>query len=485
MSDGEHDNGGALNRDQREGHHDYSAFISDKTKLATPAGFDPDSLAPHLFPFQRDVTRWALRRGKAAMFLDTGMGKTLCQVEWARQVAERTGKPVLILAPLAVAKQTQRMAAAFGVPLLYQKAFDISDGVRVYATNYERIDAFPASEFGGIVLDESSILKSFDGKTRTRIIEAFADTPYRLACTATPAPNDTTELGNHSEFLGVMTRAEMLAMYFFHDGGDTSKWTLKGHAREAFWKWVASWAVVVRRPSDVQPDYNDEQFKLPPIEYHHHVVPADPDAAIKDGKLFTEPAKGLTEQRKARRETLDKRCALAASLVPEGQPALVWCELNDESELLASAIPQSEEICGSDDQDEKERKLFGFQDGAPLVAISKPKLAGFGMNWAHCAHVVFVGITHSFESYYQAVRRCYRFGQSRPVRVDIVSSELEGAVLENLQRKEKEAADMAEEMVSLCRDQMRIELGTMPRPTREGYDAQMVMRLPLWWPNAS
>jgi DNA modification methylase len=266
-----------------------------------------------------------------------------------------------------------------------------------------------------------------------------------------------------------MTRAEMLAMYFFHDGGDTSKWTLKGHAREAFWKWVASWGCVVRRPSDVHPSYDDAAFALPPVEYHHNIVAADPNAAKEQGGLFLEPAKSLTEQRKARRTTLDDRCILAAGLVPEAGPCLVWCELNDESDLLVKCIPGAEDVSGSDKDEEKERKLFGFQDGAPRVMVSKPKIAGFGLNWQHCAHVIFVGVTHSFESYYQAVRRVYRFGQKHPVRVDIVSSELEGKVLENLQRKEADAAAMAEEMVSLCRDQMRIELGTMAAPTVHGY----------------
>jgi superfamily II DNA or RNA helicase len=464
--------GGKMTGMTETGEGSYQDFVSDKTKLNPPAGFDPESLADFLFPFQRDITRWALRRGKAALFVDTGLGKTPMQLEWAHQVCLMTKKPVLILAPLAVAKQTARAGSTFGIGVTYAQTYDGHEDAAIIATNYERIEHFPAHAFGGVVLDESSILKSFDGKTRNRIIEAFAETPYRLACTATPAPNDTTELGNHSEFLGVMTRAEMLAMYFFHDGGDTSKWTLKGHAREAFWKWVASWAVVVRKPSDVHPDYNDEQFKLPPIEYHHHIVDADPDAAKDQGRLFLEPAKSLTEQRKARRSTLDARCSLAASLVPEAGPALVWCELNDESDALTAAIPGAEEVAGSDSQEEKERKLFGFQDGAPRVMVSKPKIAGFGLNWQHCSHVVFVGVTHSFESYYQAVRRCYRFGQTKPVRVDIVSSEIEGAVLENLQRKEREAAEMGEEMVSLCRDQMRIELGTMPAPTEHGYETE-------------
>lgn len=445
----------------------YPDFIASKTAQATPAGFDPETLSDHLFPFQRDIVRWVLRRGKGAIFADTGLGKTPMMLEWAKHVAARTEKPVLILAPLAVAKQIAREGEKFGIAVEYMREYE--PGPSIVVTNYERLDKFPAHKFGGVVIDESSILKSFDGKTRDRIIEAFQDTPFRIACTATPAPNDTTELGNHAEFLGVMTRTEMLAMYFFHDGGDTSKWTLKGHARESFWKWVASWAVVVRRPSDVHPDYDDEKFKLPPIEYHCHTIKADPVSAFTSGSLFVEPATTLTEQRKVRRETLGERCKLAASLVPDEGPALVWCELNDESEALCEAIDGAEETRGTDDDDEKERKLVGFVTGTPRVMVTKPKVGGMGLNWQHCAHVVFVGITHSWESYYQAVRRCYRFGQRNPVRIDIVTSELEGKVLENLKRKEAEAAEMAEEMVSLTRDQMRIELGTMTPPKDQTY----------------
>lgn len=445
----------------------YSDFIASKITQAAPAGFDPETLSEHLFPFQRDIVRWALRRGKGALFVDTGLGKTPMMLEYARHVHAHTGKPVLILAPLAVAKQIAREGDKFHIPCAYQREYE--PGPSIVVTNYERLDKFEARHFGGVVIDESSILKSFDGKTRDRIIEAFQDTPFRLACTATPAPNDTTELGNHAEFLGVMTRAEMLAMYFFHDGGDTSKWTLKGHARESFWKWVASWAVVVRRPSDVHPDYDDERFKLPPIEYHCHTIAADPASALTAGSLFVEPATTLTEQRKVRRETLGARCKLAASLVPTECPALVWCELNDESEALGGAIEGAEEVRGNDSGDEKERKLVGFITGEPRVIVTKPKIGGMGLNYQHCAHVIFVGITHSWESYYQAVRRCYRFGQQRSVRVDIVTSELEGKVLENLRRKEREAAEMADEMVSLTRDQMRIELGTMTAPKDQSY----------------
>jgi DNA modification methylase len=448
----------------------YELFLESKTTQAIGEGFDPDELSDRLFPFQRDIVRWALRKGKVAVFADTGLGKSIIQLEWAKRVAAWTFRPVLILAPLAVAKQTAAAAPGYGIDrVVYARTpADIGDA-QIVLTNYERLDAFSAADFGGVVLDESSILKNFDGKTRTRIIEAFANTPFRLACTATPAPNDTTELGNHAEFLGVMTRPEMLAMYFFHDGGDTSKWTLKGHARGSFWKWIASWGCVVRKPSDVSPDYDDEQFRLPPIEYHVHTIAANPDAAKEQGRLFVQPAQTLTEQRKARRATLEPRCELAASLVSKDDACLVWCELNDESHALADAIEGAEETLGTDKEEEKERKVFGFTIGAPRVMVTKAKVAGTGMNYQHCAHMIFVGITHSFEQYYQAVRRCYRFGQRRPVRVDIVTSELEGKVLENLKRKESEAAEMSEEMVALTREQMRIELGTASKPREQSY----------------
>jgi superfamily II DNA or RNA helicase len=434
---------------------DYEAFLAAKTLRAPRVGFEPGELSTVLFPFQCDITRWALRRGRAAIFADTGLGKTAMQLEWAKHVAAHTQQPVLILAPLAVAKQTAKEGERFGVDVV--RAFDQRDAAPITITNYEKLHLFDPAAFAGVVLDESSILKAFDGKMRTQIINAFARTPYKLACTATPSPNDHTELGNHAEFLGVMTRSEMLAMFFFHDGGETSKWELKGHAKAEFWRWVASWAAVVRNPRDL--GYEDERYTLPPISFVHHVVPADPEEAKLAGTLFVEPATGLTEQRNARRATLDKRAKIAAALANgTSDPFLIWTDLNDEADRVASLVPDSVQVAGRDSDEEKTDRLFGFAERRYRVLVSKPKIAGFGMNWQQCADVAFCGVTHSFESFYQAVRRVYRFGQTRPVTVHVITSELEGNVVENLKEKEAKAQELAAEISEYTRDAVREEM---------------------------
>jgi len=457
----------------------YSDFLARKVITAPASGFDPPPLSDHLFPFQRDIVAWALRRGRAAVFADTGLGKTAVQLEWARRVAEHTGRRVLILAPLAVAKQTQREGAKFGIAVRYcRSGEDVTDGINV--TNYDMLHAFDPAEFVGVVLDESSILKAYDGRTRTRIIDSFARTPYRLACTATPAPNDHTELGNHAEFLGVMTRTEMLSMFFCHDGGETQEWRLKGHARGDFWRWVASWACVIRKPSDL--GYDDAAFALPPISFKHHVVPASDEHAKAMGSLFVEPAKTLCDQRAARRASLVARVRIASDLASDRHAWLVWCDLNDEGDALTNAISGAVQVAGRDSLDDKEDRLFGFSEGRYRVLVTKPSVAGFGMNWQHCARVVFVGVTHSFEQYYQAVRRVWRFGQRSPVVVHVVTSELEGAVVENLQRKESLAAELADEMVGYVRETMRREIGRTDAlgRQREPYEPRMKMAVPPW-----
>lgn len=433
----------------------YGEFLEQKTLRAPRSGFEPDPISPHLFPFQADIVRWAIRRGRAAIFADTGLGKTPMQLEWARQVAIRVNR-VLILAPLAVARQTQREAAKFGSNVAYCRTqADVREGVNV--TNYEMLHAFDAEQFGGVVLDESSILKSFDGSTRNGIISSFRMTPYKLACTATPSPNDHTELGNHSEFLGTMTRAEMLAMFFFHDGGETSKWELKGHAKKEFWRWVASWAAVVRHPRDL--GYDDARYTLPEITFVRRVVPADAGQARSAGKLFVEPAETLEDQRNARRATTGARAVLASDLAnASSEPWLIWCDLNGEADQCEALIPGSVQVAGADSTDDKEDRLFGFAEGKYRVLVSKPKIAGFGMNFQRCAHVSFCGVTHSFEAFYQAVRRVWRFGQLQPVTVYVITSELEGNVVENLKRKEASASELAEEISSYTRDAVREEL---------------------------
>ncbi len=433
----------------------YQEFLAAKAVDAPPCGFavNEDELNPMLFPFQRAIVRWALARGRAALFEDCGLGKTPQQLEWARCVAEYTGQPVLILAPLAVSQQTCREGEKFGIRVtLCHSQADVQPGVNI--TNYEKLHHFDAGAFAGIVLDESSILKAFDGKTRTLIIDTFSRTPYRLACTATPAPNDHMELGNHAEFLGVMTRTEMLAMFFVHDGGDTAKWRLKGHAQDVFWKWMASWAVAMRTPSDL--GFSDEGFILPPIHFHQHTVPGE----SPDGCLFPIEALTLTDRRDARRASLNTRVEQAAALanINISEPWLAWCDLNAESQALAHAIDGAQEVTGSMADELKADAMLGFAYGKHRAIVTKPSIAGFGMNWQHCANMVFVGLSDSYEQFYQAVRRCWRFGQTKPVHVHVVVSENEGAVVANIKRKEEDAnkmyAGMIEHTAGYVREQL-------------------------------
>jgi hypothetical protein len=407
---------------------------------------DPPEVHSMLFPFQRDITLWALRRGRAAIFADCGMGKTFMQIEWARIVADRTGLPVLIFAPLAVTHQTIREGAKLGVPIVYAKSQEDVVG-SVVITNYDRMDGFDLSAFGGVVLDESSILKSFTGATSQSLIERCGSVPFRLACTATPAPNDYIELGTHSEFVGAMSRPEMLATFFTHDGGSTQNWRLRGHANTDFWRWLCSWAVMVRRPSDL--GYDDAGFTLPPYHLHQHTV----ESAPLEGELFATEAQTLIERLAARRESVEERAAECAAIV-NSTPGfwVVWCNLNAEADALARLIPDSIEVRGADDPAVKESRLLGFSDGLYRVMISKPSIAGFGMNWQHCPNVAFVGLSDSWEAYYQAVRRCWRFGQQSPVHVHIIAAVTEGAVVANIKRKDAQAAAMAEEMVDHMHD---------------------------------
>lgn len=420
----------------------YGGFLAGKARRDFSHGFDPVELNPALFDFQAHIVRWACRKGRAAVFADCGMGKTLIQLEWARQVCERTGGKVLVLAPLAVSRQTRWEAAKFGIDAEVARCQD-EMRAPIAITNYEMLCHFDPSQFSGVVLDESSILKSFTSKTRSQVTDAFAETPYRLACTATPAPNDHMELGNHAEFLGVMTRAEMLSMFFVHDGGDTSKWRLKGHAAGKFWDWVASWAVMARSPRDL--GFECDGFDLPELIEHVHEIPS---GIVQEGRIFNGAAEGIMEQQRARRATVEKRVAAAAQLVNSSvKPWIVWCELNDESEALARSIPDAVEVRGSDSLEHKEDALSGFSDGRYRVIVTKPSIAGFGMNWQHCADMVFVGLSNSYEQYYQAVRRCHRFGQTSDVNVHIVATELDAGVLDNIKRKEMDAMEMESGMI--------------------------------------
>ncbi len=426
---------------------DYDAFIKAKSLSQIPTGFAPQALGKHLFDFQSAIVEWACKRGRAAIFADTGLGKTAMQAEWARQVVANTGGRVLILAPLCVAQQTVDEEAKFGTAIKYCRKESQTEG-DIIITNYEMVDHFDVADYAGVVLDESSILKSHDSKTRAKIISMFDKTPYRLSCTATPSPNDHMELGNQAEFLGVMKAVEMLAMFFVHDGGDTANWRLKGHGKQRFWEWMSTWAVCVRNPADL--GFDGSRYILPGLQMHEHII--DVQEALP-GQLFAGIAQTLTDRRDAKRQSMAERVGIASSLVnSHKRPAIVWCHLNDESKALSAAIPDAVEVTGSMTADEKERAIMAFTHGEKRVIITKPSIAGFGMNWQHCADMVFAGLDDSFESFYQAVRRCYRFGQTDVVNVHLVSSSAEGAVKANLQRKQEQANDMAESMVAHMRE---------------------------------
>lgn len=425
----------------------YSDFLQGKQRRAPSGGFDCTSIPASLFDFQRDIVEWACKRGSAAIFADTGLGKTAMQFAWANNAPGN----VLVVAPLAVAQQSEREAAKFGISATYSRE---PIDAKITITNYEMLDRFNMSDYMGIVLDESSILKAHDGKTRSKLIESAAKVPYRLSCTATPSPNDFMELGNQCEFLGVMSRVEMLASFFTHDGGETSKWRLKGHGRSRFWEWLATWSVVIRRPSDIGGD--DAKYILPPLTIHEHVIRDD---APMEGELFARPALTLQDQRRSRRASLSDRVSKIAEMVnASDEPWIVWCNLNDESDLLAQMIPDAVAVSGSDKVEAKESAMMDFTDGNIRVLVSKPSICGFGMNWQHCNNVAFCGLSHSFEQLYQAIRRCWRFGQSREVNCHIVTAEGEGQVLESIKRKEQQHETMSAEMVNHMRDAMRAEI---------------------------
>lgn len=434
------------------------------------SGFDIEKseLNPKMFEFEKDIVRWALKKGRACVFAGCGLGKTFIQLSWADQVHLHTGGRVLIVAPLTVADQTKREADKFGYTAkVCESQADCIDGINI--TNYEKLEKFVAKEFVGVVLDESSILKSYTGKVRNQIIEMFANTPYKLACTATPAPNDYMELGNHSEFCGVMTRAEMLAMFFVHDGGQTSKWRLKGHAKDIFWQWMASWSVFLDNPKDL--GYNVSGYDLPPLHINEIIV---------DGNEPIVESLTLTERREARKESLDLRCQKAAELVNNSDEQwLVWCDLNAESEKLHELIHDSVEVKGSDKPKYKTDSILGFTDGKIKALVTKASIAGYGINWQNCHNMIFTGLSDSFEAFYQAVRRCWRFGQDKEVNVYIIISAKEGCVKENIERKQRDFEAMRDAMVDLTKEITKKELRQTCRISTP-YEPKVEMKLPEW-----
>jgi len=433
---------------------DYDGFVRSKRRAEVATGHTPGDLNEHLFDFQHAIVSWAVRRGRAAIFADTGLGKTLMQLAWAEEVAERTCGIVLILAPLAVSEQTIEQGKTFGIEVARVPHGEAPTSSGVWITNYERMDSVDFAELSGIVLDESSILKSHTGKTRTAIIEASQKVPYRLSCTATPSPNDFDELGNQCEFLGVMTRTEMLATYFVNDTGDTGTWRLKGWGASKFWEWMGTWAVVLRNPSDL--GFDGSKYVLPEPKYFEHVVQTE----LIGDELFARPALSMLERRKAQRDSIEARCKALADVVnaDTSEPWLIWTHLNDEAEMLVSLIPGAVNVQGSDSPESKTRNMMAFTHGELRVLISKPKICGYGMNWQHCARMAFVGLDDSFEKFYQAVRRCFRFGQKRNVHVHVFTAENEGQILANIKRKEVNHHDMSANMIEHMKDIMNKEL---------------------------
>ena len=428
----------------------YDEFLDRKLSSGSMDGFAPVFMPEYLFDFQSALVDWSVRKGRAAIFADCGLGKTPMELAWAENVVRHTGKAVLILTPLAVTMQMEREAMKFGIPAKVSR-----DGIAQTAitiTNYERLHYFTPSDFAGVVCDESSILKSFDGARRGEITVFMRKVPYRLLATATAAPNDYIELGTSSEALGYLGYMDMLNRFFKNDlnnsasgrmRGEVIKWRFKGHAEIPFWRWVCSWGRALRKPSDL--GFDDSRFVLPPLVEREHLVEA---RTIPEGMLFALPAAGLKEQREERRRSLEERCEQVARLVNgTGQPALVWCHMNDEGDTLEEMIPDALQVSGRDSDDAKEERLMAFADGKARVLITKPKIGAWGLNFQHCNHVTFFP-SHSFEQYYQGVRRCWRFGQERPVTVDIVTTEGERGVLKNLQRKAANADRMFSNLVN-------------------------------------
>ena len=426
----------------------YEEFLKTKDLERIEAGFDiPKSkLNKALFPFQRDIVSWALKKGKCAIFSDCGTGKTLMQMEFANQVCKHSKGNALIIAPLAVVEQTKKEGEKFGIAInICRTQDDVKKGVNI--TNYEMLEHFTASAFTAVILDESSILKSFTSSTRDLLVDMFQKTPYRLACTATPSPNDHSELGNHAEFLGIMSRTEMLATYFIHDGSNTSAWRLKGYGEKKFWEWVATWAVCVRNPSDL--GYSSEGYTLPELNIIEHITASEPE----EYELVARRAETLSERREARKESMTDRINEARELVSSSDDCwLVWCDYNTESESLHKAILDSVEVRGSDSPEHKAKTAIDFANNKIKALVSKPSIYGFGMNFQNCHEIIFCGLSDSYEQFYQAVRRCWRYGQTHAVNVHIIMSEAELNVLDNIKKKQSQMDALQENMIALMRD---------------------------------
>jgi len=441
---------------------EYQEFIKSKKNEGSEHGFDPLWIPDFLYDFQRDIVTWAVRKGRAAIFADCGLGKTPMQLVWAENIVRKTNGNVLIIAPLAVSAQTKQEADKFGIEIGRSKTGQVKNKITI--TNYERLESFNSNDFSGVVCDESSILKNFNGKRRQMITEFLKKVPYRLLCTATAAPNDYVELGTSSEALGNMGFMDMLGRFFKNNqsncalktqyrqmGEHMPQWRFKYHAEEPFWRWVSSWARAIRKPSDF--GYDDGDFILPELIEKETVIPC---SRPLNGKMFVEPAYTLSEQREERRATIEDRCEFVSNQVNGVNTSLIWCHLNDEGKMLEKIIPDSMQVKGSDSEEKKEETFMAFSNGDLRVLITKPRIGAFGMNWQHCSHVSFFP-SHSYEQYYQSVRRCWRFGQKSPVVVDIVTTEGEYRVLKNLKRKAKAADKMFTDLMTHMNNALEIK----------------------------
>jgi superfamily II DNA or RNA helicase len=451
---------------------DYQDFLDRKLNVGSNHGFDPTFMPPQLFDFQQSLIEWSVKKGRAAIFADCGLGKTAMQLTWAENIVRHTNKPVLILTPLAVASQTVREGKKFGIEC--HRSSDGGVAGKIVVTNYERLSAFNPNNFAGVVCDESSILKSFNGQTRKLVIRFMAKTPYRLLCTATAAPNDYSELGNSAESLGELSYTDMLRRFFtqldnkgqkkegrlqeeaeaiikanpnyykklaFRVSQTIGQWRIKHHANDHFWRWVASWARACRLPSDI--GFSNDGFLLPPLIEKDHIITAPPPP----GMLFSIPAFGLAEEREERKRTINERCELVAGLVDHDKPAVVWCHTNAEANLIEKMIPGSNQVAGCTPDHRKIELYEAFSSGDLRVLIIKPKIGAWGLNWQHCSHVVTFA-SHSYEQYYQSIRRCWRFGQKNPVHVDVVATEGEVRVVSNMRSKAEKADKMFEQLVA-------------------------------------
>lgn len=428
----------------------YQKFLTSKRQNVDLRGIEvsEDSINPRLFKFQRDIVRWALRLGKAALFEECGLGKTAQQLEWAKHVAAHTKGKVIILAPLAVAHQTIAEGVKFGITVTYAHQQSEVGESSIVVTNYERLHLFDAGQFAGVVLDESSILKSFTGKTKQQIISAFANTPFKLACSATPAPNDHLELGNHADFLNIMPSNEMISRWFINDSMQAGNYRLKNHAAADFWRWLTSWAVCLSRPGDLGPEYEIADFDLPKLNIEEYRLSASQSTIARtwaEGMLIPDSSPSSTTIHKVKRESLDSRVEKALEIVsgiPGERPVIIWCDTNYEADALLEAFPNALEVRGEQSTMLKEERLNAFTDGKARLMITKPDIAGFGLNWQHCADVVFIGVSFSFEKTYQALRRSWRFGQKNPVTVHMIYAETEGNVMVTLARKQEAFREM-------------------------------------------